>query len=132
MRWKGRLKEEIKIIEGRNISVDQGAHEVLSIFDVIKTKLNEMIIHGADNVNSQQISVIKDLKDKLKQIKLILLADHLEEFLDSLQKKDRDKIAKNILKIIAITRMFESIMSIELIKKDLIEWMEGKNAEGTN
>ena len=114
------------------ILIDKGANEILSVFDIIKSKLNELIIHGAERYNPVNFLDIKDLKEKLKSLHLTLIAECLKEFLESLERNDNAKTSTSVLKIISITRMFESIMNIELIKKDLINWMDQINAKSRN
>ncbi|TFG30171.1 MAG: hypothetical protein EU532_01665 [Promethearchaeota archaeon] len=111
------------------MTIFKSTDEIFFIFDSIKSKLNDLIIYGAESYNTPNISEIMDLKEKLKTLNLTLIVESLEEFLDSMEKNEKSKIAKNVLKIISITRMFESIMNIELIKKELFYWIELTNAK---
>jgi len=114
------------------MTIDKSAKEVLSTFDVIKIKVNELIINGVDNFNRDNFVDLNELMDKLKSLRLNFIVNLLAKFSVSLKEKNKSEIAKNALRIISTTRMFESIMNIELIKKDLINYMERENAEGSN
>ncbi|HEY0088349.1 MAG TPA: hypothetical protein VGB37_05875 [Candidatus Lokiarchaeia archaeon] len=114
------------------MTIDKSAKEVLSTFDVIKIKVNELIINGVDNFNRDNFVDLNELMDKLKSLRLNFIVNLLAKFSVSLKEKNKSEIAKNALRIISTTRMFESIMNIELIKKDLINYMGRENAEGSN
>lgn len=97
------------------------------ILDIIKIKLNEILIQGIESVSNENNSELVDLKDKLKGMNFSTLSELLESFLEKLQnlaqkpvpmslKKD---ISIDILRIIAITRMLEKIMTVESVKKTL-------------
>jgi hypothetical protein len=110
------------------MTVEQGAAEVLNIFDVVKQRLNGLFIEGIESFSREHYSEIVELKDKLKELKLNLIVDLLEKFIASLDQLKNSQIegkakieaATNALRIIATTRMFESVMNVELIKEKLL------------
>ena len=114
------------------MSIDKSVKEIMLTFDVIKTKVNKLIINGVDNFNSDNSIDLNELMDKLKSLRLHFITNLLAKFLVSLKEKKKSEIAKNALRIISTTRMFESIMNIELIKKVLINYMGKEHAESSN
>ena len=114
------------------MSIEKGAREVLFIFDIIKARLNELLINGVENFYDENLEELNILKEKLLNLKLNLIADLLNAFLEHLENQDKQKIAKYVLRIISATRMVERVMSMELIKKDLLNWMEIENAKSSN
>jgi len=114
------------------MSIEKGAREVLFIFDIIKARLNELLINGVENFYDENLEELNILKEKLLNLKLNLIADLLDAFLEHLENQDKQKIVKYVLRIISATRMVERVMSMELIKKGLLNWMEIENAKSSN
>jgi len=109
------------------VSIDGDIEESFHILNVIKIKLNEIIIKGIDSVSNENNSKLVDLKDKLKEMNFTTLSELLESFLEKLQKFTqkpipislKKEISIEILRIIAVTRMLEKIMTLESVKKTL-------------
>ncbi|MFX0077430.1 MAG: hypothetical protein ACFE96_18460 [Candidatus Hermodarchaeota archaeon] len=109
------------------MSQDQDIRECFHILDIIKIKLNEIVIKGIDSVSSEDNSELWDLKGKLKEMNFITLSDLLESFLKKMEKLTqkpipitlKQDISIEILRIIAVTRMLEKIMTVESVTKTL-------------
>ena len=101
--------------------------ESFHILDVIKIKLNDILIKGIDSVSNESNSELLSLKDKLKGMNFNTLSELLESFLEKLQELTQKPVPINlkkevsieILRIIAVTRMLEKIMTLESVKKTL-------------
>ena len=109
------------------MSQEEDIIESFHILDVIKIKLNEIIIKGIDSVSNENNSELVDLKEKLKSMNFTTLGELLESFLEKLQGLSqkpvpislKKEISIEILRIIAVTRMLEKIMTLESVKKTL-------------
>lgn len=109
------------------MSQEEDIIESFHILDVIKIKLNEIIIKGIDSVSNENNSELVDLKEKLKSMNFTTLGELLESFLEKLQRLTqkpvpislKKEISIEILRIIAVTRMLEKIMTLESVKKTL-------------
>ncbi|MFX1410387.1 MAG: hypothetical protein ACFFA6_08540 [Promethearchaeota archaeon] len=98
------------------------------MFDFVKARLNEILIKGIESISQQNYSDFLQLKKKLKNMHLGTLKDLLKNFIKGLEKLKttnnlRDvkfELAIMVLKIITVTRMYERIMTLEVIKKNLL------------
>lgn len=101
--------------------------ESFHILDIIKIKLNEVLIRGIESINQETESELMDLKNKLEEMNFTTLSKLLESFLEKLSLlsqipiplTSKKEIAIEILRIIAVTRMLERIMNLESAKKTL-------------
>lgn len=97
------------------------------ILDVIKLKLNEILIKGIDSI-SFELSELVILRQKCEELNFTTLSKVLELFIEKVKKLDekpipntlRKEISIYILQIISIIRMFERIMNIESVKRIVI------------
>jgi hypothetical protein len=111
------------------VAQDEQIRESFHILDIIKIKLNEIIIKGIDSVSYENSSDLVDLKDRLKEMNFTTLSELLESFLEKIQNLTHKPIPINlkkeisieILRIIAVTRMLEKIMTVESVKNTLKE-----------
>lgn len=86
------------------------------------------MIHGLDNWDPTSKSELDDLKEKLKNLNLDLVGDLLGDFIKLLEKmyngkinpQEKSETAASIFKIISTLRTFETLMNLELIKKELL------------
>lgn len=98
------------------------------MFDIIKNKINKFLIKGLENIDKNDYSRMVELKEKLSSMNLDIIANSLEFFLDSLNmlttnknnKEIRSDVSIKALKVLTTLRVFETIMSVELIKKALL------------
>ncbi|MFX1316231.1 MAG: hypothetical protein ACFE9T_10230 [Promethearchaeota archaeon] len=98
------------------------------MFDFIKARLNEILIKGIENVSQENYSDFLQLKKKLKDMHLGTLDDLLKDFIKRQEqlktiyklKELKFELAIMSLKIITVTRMYERIMTLEVIKKNLL------------
>ena len=101
--------------------------ESFRILEIIKIKLNEILIKGIDNVSNESSSELSELKDKLAEMNFTTLSQLLTSFLDKMKDlsqkpvpiSKRKDVSIQILRIIAVNRMLEKIMTIESVKKIL-------------
>jgi len=111
------------------MSQDPDIMESFSILDVIKIKLNDLLIQGIENIGIRSNSELLDLKNKLGEMNFTTLSELLGSFLEKIKGLSQKPIPLNlkkeisieVLRIIAVTRMFERIMNIESVKKTLQE-----------
>jgi len=97
-----------------------------AILDVIKFKLNEIIIKGIDNISIGLPELI-DLKQKCEEMNFTTLSKVLEAFIEKVGELDKKPVPLNLkkeisvymLQIISITRMFERVMNLESVKMTL-------------
>lgn len=101
--------------------------DIFSIFNTIKPKLNDILIKGIESISRENYSEMSELKQQLEDMKLITLNKKLDSFLakvdqlllGTITKELKKELAVNTLQIITIIRMFERIMTLEMIKSDL-------------
>lgn len=94
------------------------------ILDVIKLKLNEILIKGIDSISFDLSELVK-LRQKCEEMNFTTLSKVLELFIEKVKQLDekpipitlRKEISIYILQIISIIRMFERIMNIESVKR---------------
>jgi hypothetical protein len=106
---------------------DKEIFESFHILDVIKIKLNEILIKGVDSISNENNSELLELKEKLTEMNFTTLSALLESFLDKMREvaqktvpiSMKKEISIEILRIIAVTRMLEKIMTLESVKKTL-------------
>lgn len=109
------------------MSQEEDIIESFQILDVIKIKLNEVLIKGIESLSNESNSELVGLKDRLEEINFTTLSKLLESFLEKLRQLSKNpipmtlkkEISIEILKIIAVTRMLQRIMNIESVKKTL-------------
>ncbi|MFX0020473.1 MAG: hypothetical protein ACFFAK_10295 [Promethearchaeota archaeon] len=105
------------------------AEEIFSIFNTIKPYLNEIIVNGILTFSRENYHDLAKLIQKLEKMHLNTLNQHLESFLTKMDlllrgemsKELKKELAKNILQIITIIRMFERITTLECIKNNLLK-----------
>jgi len=68
------------------VSQEEDIVESFHILDVIKIKLNEIIIKGIDSVSNENNSELVGLKERLEGMNFTTLSELLESFLEKLQK----------------------------------------------
>ena len=102
--------------------------EIFSIFDVIKSDLNEILTKGIISFSKENYTELVELKKKLEKIHLNTLNYKLDSFLAKIDqllhaqasKELKIELGINTLQIITIIRMFERIMTLECVKNQLI------------
>jgi hypothetical protein len=101
--------------------------EVFSIFDSIKPRLNEILIKGIESTSRENYTEISKLKEQLEYMNLNSLNQQLDFFLDNIDQilqnnvsiELRKKITINAFQIITIIRMYERIMTHQLVMNEL-------------
>jgi len=97
------------------------------LFDIVKSRINEILLKGIGNISAESYSEIINLRDRVYKMNLNLMGDLLERFIKVLRQLSQEKHNEEIkseasitaLKIISTARMFETVMNIEIIKKNL-------------
>lgn len=103
--------------------------EIFSIFDIIKSNLNEILTKGVISFSKENYTEMIDLKKKLENLHLNILNYKMDSFLAKIDqlvhakasKELKIELANNTLQIITIIRMFERIMTLECVKNQLIK-----------
>lgn len=101
--------------------------EIFSVFDTIKPLLNEILIKGVESISRENYTEITQLKEKLENMNLKSLNQELDFFLINIDQILQTKIsielrrgiAENALQIITIIRMYERMMTLQLIINEL-------------
>lgn len=109
------------------MSQEEDIRESFQVLDVIKIKLNEILIKGIDSLSNENNSELVNLTQKLEEMNFSTLSKHLESFNEKLKQVIQKPVPMNlkkdisieILKIISIARIFERIMTLENIKRTL-------------
>jgi len=109
------------------MSQEEDIRESFQVLDVIKLKLNEILIKGIDSLSNENNSELVNLTQKLEEMNFSTLSKHLESFNEKLKQMIQKPVPMNlkkdisieILKIISIARILERIMTLESIKKTL-------------
>lgn len=106
---------------------DNNAEKIFSIFDNIKPHLNEILIKGIESISRENYEEIVHLKENLEYMHLNTINKKLTSFIAKIDlllqgkatKDLKQDLAVSTLHIITIIRMFERIMTLEIVKKDL-------------
>ena len=106
---------------------DKEIIESFQVLDVIKIKLNEILITGIDSIGNESNFELAELKNKLAEMNFTTLSDLLGSLLDKMKELSqktasislKKEISIEILRMIAVTRMLEKIMTLESVKKTL-------------
>ena len=101
--------------------------EIFSIFDSIKPRLNEILIKGVESISRENYSEITQLREKLEYMNLKSLNQELDSFLVNIDqilqakisREMRRNLAENALQIIAIIRLYERMMTLQIILNKL-------------
>ena len=101
--------------------------DAFHVLDVIKLKLNEILIKGIESVGNENHSEIVDLTRKIEELNFSTLSKLLGSFLEDLEKLRqkpvpndvRKKLSIHVMKIVTMTRMFERIMTLKSVKNSL-------------
>ena len=109
------------------MSQEEDIRESFQVLDVIKLKLNEILIKGIDSLSNENNSELANLTQKLEEMNFSTLSKRLESFLEKLKRMTqkpvpmnlRKEISIDILQIISIARLLERIMTLESVKKTL-------------
>jgi hypothetical protein len=109
------------------MSQEQDIRESFQVLDIIKLKLNEILIKGIDSLTNENTSDLVNLAKKLREMNFSTLSEHLESFIRKLEQLIQKPIPLNlkkeisieILKIISISRILERVMNLESVKKTL-------------
>jgi len=109
------------------MSQEEDIRESFQVLDVIKLKLNEILIKGIDSLSNENNSELVNLTQKLEEMNFSTLSKHLESFNEKLKQMIQKPVPMNlkkdisieILKIISIARILERIMTLESIKRTL-------------
>ncbi len=103
------------------------AEAIFSVFDSIKPHLNEILIKGIESVSQEDYNKIINLKNNLENMHMNILNKKLTSFIAKIDQLLQGNVTNDlkqdlaiyILHIITIIRMFERIMTLEIVKKDL-------------
>lgn len=103
------------------------AETIFAIFDSIKPHLNEILIKGIESVSREDYKKIIHLQKNLENMHMNILNKRLTSFIAKIDQLLQGNVSKDlkqdlaiyILHIITIIRMFERIMTLEIVKKDL-------------
>ncbi len=109
------------------MSQEEDIRESFQVLDVIKLKLNEILIKGINSLSNENNSELVNLTQKLEEMNFSTLSKHLKSFNEKLKKMIQKPVPMNlkkdisieILKIISIARILERIMTLESVKKIL-------------
>ena len=109
------------------MSQEEDIKESFQVLDVIKLKLNEILIKGIDSLSNENNSELVNLTQKLEEMNFLTLSKHLESFNEKLKQMTQKPVPMNLkknisiefLKIISIARILERIMTLESVKKTL-------------
>jgi len=109
------------------MSQEEDIRESFQVLDVIKLKLNEILIKGIDSLSNENNSELVNLTQKLEDMNFSTLSKHLESFIEKLKQMTQKPVPMNlkkgisieILKIISIARILERVMTLESVKKTL-------------
>ena len=101
--------------------------EIFSIFDSIKPRLNEILIKGVESISRENYSEITQLREKLEYMNLKSLNQELDSFLVNIDqilqakisREMRSSLAENALQIITIIRLYERMMTLQIILNKL-------------
>jgi len=101
--------------------------EIFSILDSIKPRLNEILIKGVESISRENYSEITQLREKLEYMNLKSLNQELDSFLVNIDqilqakisREMRSSLAENALQIITIIRLYERMMTLQIILNKL-------------
>ena len=96
--------------------------EIFDIFDSIKNQIHIMIIKGIANT-TDSLKKLQDLRDKVTEMHLEVLADlldalinHLKNLSEGINPEIKHTLSKTILDILTINRIFEQVMTVDILK----------------
>ncbi len=109
------------------IATEKSDNKIFNLFDIVKSRINEILLKGIGNISKENYSEIIDLRDKVYKMNLNLMGDLLERFVSLLGQLSQEKQNHELkvdasitaIKIISTARMFETVMNVEIIKTNL-------------
>lgn len=109
--------------------------EIFDIFDSIKNQIHMMIIKGITNT-SDSFKKLQDLRRKVDEMHLKVLVDlldalitHLKNFSGGINPEIKHTLSKTILDIITINRIFEQVMTVDILKTKYFKSSELESIE---
>lgn len=101
--------------------------DIFNLLDAISSKLNDILIRGIENINQAELEDIIRFNTQLEKMNLIVASEFLNEFLDSMEQlkkgnKNRElktNLANQIHNIITSMKMFEIVITTEIVKRNL-------------
>nr|MDO8119381.1 hypothetical protein [Candidatus Sigynarchaeota archaeon] len=112
------------------MGIEQKTDEVFEIFTVAKESLNRFLLEGIGAIGADGYIKIQELCQKLTNMNLSYVAEHLDKFLNVIrkihdspnQKKELKSIAvETMFKTILVNRTFDRVLNLELARKHLLE-----------
>ena len=96
--------------------------EVFEIFDSIKSQFHLMIIKGIDT-GTDSLNKLQTLREKVKKMQLDAMTHVLDSIITNLEKmtkgintEKKHTLSQEILNIITLNRIFERVMTIDILK----------------
>ena len=109
--------------------------EIFEIFDSIKSQIHMMIIKGITNT-TDSLRKLQDLRSKVAEMHLNVLVDlldtlitHLKNLNDGINPEIKHTLSKTILDIITINRIFEQVMTVDILKTQYFKSSELESIE---
>ncbi|MBN1801744.1 MAG: hypothetical protein JW891_09580 [Candidatus Lokiarchaeota archaeon] len=101
--------------------------KIFDILDAISSKLSEILIRGIENIGQGELDDIARLNSKFQKMNLEVASDLLNSFFEKIDhlkngindNKLKNSLASDILKVITSMKMFEIVLTTEIVKNGL-------------
>ncbi len=116
------------------MDLDQGVSgDVWNIFDLVKVNLTDLMVKGVDT-GDNLVASLMNLKGKLANLNMTSIVDLIGDLACAIDERranaggaaTRSRISSIMMRIMTLTRLFESQLNVEMVKRQLLATLEAQ------